>query len=88
MQEHDVLAEIRAVRDDLARRHGGDAEALSRMLAERTQAAGRVAVRFPPRPPRPTRVVGQPAVARSVPQGADASIPNPALLPTAAEHSC
>jgi hypothetical protein len=59
MREVDVLAEIRAFRDGLAARHGSSAEALSRALAERSQAAGRKVVRFPPRPPRPPRAVGR-----------------------------
>ena len=61
MTEPDVLAGIRAVRDELARRHG-DAWGLSRALAERSQAAGRAVVRLPPRPPQPPRaVVAHPA---------------------------
>jgi hypothetical protein len=56
MREADALAAIRAVRDELARRHGGDAWALSQALAERTRAAGRTVVRFPPRRPQPPRV--------------------------------
>ena len=68
MREPDVLADIRAVRDELAARHGGDAWALSRALAERSQAAGRILVRFPPRVPSPPRAVGvQPPVALPLP---------------------
>ena len=58
MRERDVLAEIRAVRDELARRHGGDARLLSEALVERSRLAGRVPVRFAPRPPQPPRTVG------------------------------
>jgi len=57
MREQDVLAEIRAVRDELARRHGDDAWALSRALVERSRLAGRVVVRFPAREPHPPRAV-------------------------------
>jgi hypothetical protein len=63
MRERDVLAELRVVRDELAARYG-DAESLSRALAERSRAAGRTVVRFPPRPPQPG-VAG-----RSAPAGA------------------
>ena len=38
MREHDVLADIRAIRDELAARHGGDARSLSRALIERSRA--------------------------------------------------
>jgi hypothetical protein len=54
MTESDVLAGIRSVRDELARRYG-DARALSEALAEQSRAAGRVVVRFPPRQPQPPR---------------------------------
>ena len=74
MTEPDVLGGIRAVRDELARRHG-DAFALSRALAERSRAAGRAVVRFPARPPQPPRTVfARPLVA-----------PVPGGLPTDAE---
>ena len=56
MPQTDVHAEIRAIRDELFRRHGGDLWALSRALVERSRAAGRVVVSFPPRPPQPPRV--------------------------------
>ena len=58
MKESDVLAEIRAVRDELAARHNGDAWALSLVLAERSRLAGRTVVRFPPRKPQPPRANG------------------------------
>ena len=58
MREPDVLADIRAVRDELAARYGGDAGALSLALAERSRIAGRMVVRFPPRTPQPPRAVG------------------------------
>lgn len=64
MTEPDVLAGIRSVRDELARRYG-DAWGLSQALAERSRAAGRSVVRFPPRPPQPPR----------------AAIPRPAASP-------
>ena len=63
MRERDVLTEIRAVRDEIARRHGGDAGSLSRALAERSRLAGRVVVRFAPRPPQPPRATGAQSVA-------------------------
>jgi hypothetical protein len=75
MRETDLLADIRAVRDELARRHGGDAASLSRALAERSRAAGRTVVRFPPRPPQPARAIGQPAAGPSLPLGAAAVVP-------------
>ena len=55
MRERDLLAEIRAVRDELALRHGGDAWRLSRALAERSRLrAGGRAIRAAPTaaPPR------------------------------------
>ena len=55
MREPDVLADIRAVRDDLAARHGGDARSLSRALIERSRIAGRVVVRYPARVPAPSK---------------------------------
>lgn len=74
MKEPDALADIRAVRDELAARHGGDAGELSRALAERSRAAGRTPVRFPPRTPHPPRAVGVPtAAAGSAPLGSDAA---------------
>jgi len=66
MKEPDILAEIRSVRDELARRYG-DAWGLSRAMTEQSQAAGRVVVRFPPRKPQSTRVV-RPATTASRPQ--------------------
>jgi len=60
MQEPDPLADIRAVRDELARRFAGDAWALARAMAERSKAAGRRPVRFPPRPPAPPRAAVTP----------------------------
>jgi hypothetical protein len=60
MGEADVLAEIRSVRDELARRYG-DAWALSRALAEQSRAGGRAVVRLPPRQPQPPRAATQPA---------------------------
>lgn len=73
MRETDVLADIRAVRDELAARYGGDAWALSRALAERSRAAGRTVVRFPPRDPRPPRVDGaHPPASGSVPLDSEA----------------
>ncbi len=53
MRERDVLAEIRAIRDELACRYGGGAGMLSQALAERSRLAGRVVVRFAPRSPQP-----------------------------------
>lgn len=41
MPERDVLAEIRAVRDELSQRYGGAAWALARAMADRSKAAGR-----------------------------------------------
>jgi hypothetical protein len=68
MRERDVLAEIRAVRDELARRYGGDAWKLSEALAERSRQAGRAVVRFAPRPPQPPRTGGtQSAASESAP---------------------
>ena len=64
MRERDPLADIRAVRDELARRYGGDAWALARALTERSKAAGRRTVRFPPRPPAPPRAAVTPPAAR------------------------
>ncbi|MGL4461140.1 MAG: hypothetical protein ACRC1K_03230 [Planctomycetia bacterium] len=55
MSKNDVLAAIRATRDELARRHGGDAWSLSAALAARSRAAGRQVVRFAPRRPSPPR---------------------------------
>ena len=69
MREQDVLAEIRAVRDELARRHGDDAWALSRALAERSRVAGRVVVRFAARQPLPPRAVTPPEVSEFVTAG-------------------
>jgi len=54
MNEPDVNAAIRLVRDELARQYA-DAWALSLALAERSKAAGRSVVRFPPRTPQPPR---------------------------------
>ena len=72
MREPDVLADIRAVRDELAARHGGDAWALSLALTERSRIAGRMVVRFPPRKPQPPRTVGvQPSVGGVVPLGSE-----------------
>jgi len=62
MPETDVLAELRALRDETARRLGGDAWALARELADRSRAAGRVPVRLPRREPEAERASGkQPA---------------------------
>ena len=63
MPERDVLAEIRAVRDELSQRYGGDAWALARAMADRSKAAGRQTVRFSPRSPSPPRVVATPPAA-------------------------
>jgi hypothetical protein len=60
MKEPDILAEIRAVRDAMAARHGGDAAALAREMAERSRVAGRTLVSFPPRPPAPPRAIVKP----------------------------
>lgn len=60
MKEPDILAEIRAVRDAMAARHGGDAAALAREMVERSRAAGRTLVSFPPRPPAPPRAIVSP----------------------------
>jgi hypothetical protein len=73
MRENDPLSEIRSVRDELSRRCGGDAWALSRALAEQSRAAGRVVVRFPPRPPQPPRAAFPKAAA-------DASAPPEILV--------
>lgn len=73
MPEPDVLSHIRAVRDELAARYGGDAWALSRALVERSRAAGRAVVRFPPRVPQPPRAVGvRPAADGSAPLSPEA----------------
>ena len=63
MQERDLLAEIRTVRDELAKRYGGDARALARAMRERSKAAGRSPVRYAPRPPSPPRAVVPPPAA-------------------------
>lgn len=60
MIERDLLAEIRAIRDELAARYNCDAWALARAMTERSRAAGRKTVSFPPRPPAPSRVVPPP----------------------------
>ena len=61
MREPDVLADIRAVRDELASRHGGDAGSLSRALIERSRIAGRAVVQFPARLPASPRALNIPS---------------------------
>jgi hypothetical protein len=55
MKEPDLLAEIRSVRDELARRFG-DAWGLSQAMVEQSRISGRVVVRLPSRKPQPPRV--------------------------------
>ena len=56
MNEPDILAALRAVRDETARRHGGAATSLVRELTELSRLAGRSPVRLPQREPQPPRV--------------------------------
>lgn len=73
MKEPDIHAEIRAVRDAMAARHGGDAASLAREMAERSRAAGRTLISYPPRPPAPPRAaVPRPAVPEPAPTGTQA----------------
>ena len=58
MDANDELAALRKFRDELARRHCGDARSLARELTERSRAAGRRTVRLPPRQPAPPKVPG------------------------------
>ena len=44
---------LRAFRDELARRHGGNAWSLVRELVAQSRAAGRTTVRLPRREPQP-----------------------------------
>jgi hypothetical protein len=55
MPEVNILAELRKVRDEIAKRHGGDPHSLVRELAERSRAAGRVPIRLPKREPQVPR---------------------------------
>jgi hypothetical protein len=59
MVEPDVLRELRAFRDETARRHGYDVRSLVRELAERQSQEGREVVRLPARRPA-TEEVGEP----------------------------
>ncbi len=62
MRRTDELAALRALRDEMAWRHGGDPMSLVRELSERSLAAGRELVRLPRREPQPLRSPnGQPA---------------------------
>jgi len=63
MNRPDPLAEIRAIRDEMAARHNNDAASLARELIERSRQAGRVLVSFPPRPPAPPRAERSPTAA-------------------------
>jgi hypothetical protein len=71
MQETNVLAEIRAVRDELAKLHGGDAWVLSNALVEKSKLAGRVLVRFPPRMPQPKSSMFTPLVGSKLTESED-----------------
>lgn len=51
MKESDALADIRSVRDELARRFG-NARVLSQTLTEQSRAAGRIVVKLPRRQPQ------------------------------------
>ncbi len=51
MSEPDVLRELRAFRNETARRHGYDVRSLVRELAEHQSQKGREVVRLPARRP-------------------------------------
>lgn len=55
MREVDEVAALRALRDQIAWKHGGDPMSLVRELSERSLAAGRELVRLPRREPQPLR---------------------------------
>jgi hypothetical protein len=55
MTTEDELKALRSLRDDTARRLGGDAWALARELAEKARAEGRVTVTLPRRVPAPPK---------------------------------
>ena len=59
MIEDSVVKEVRAARDEYARRHGYDVRAMVRDLQERERAGGRPVVRLQPR--RPARPAQPPA---------------------------
>ncbi len=48
-----IVAEVRAARRRIVEAFGGDLHALCEQLRRHEQAAGRVRVNYPPRPPRP-----------------------------------
>ena len=60
MSEPEVLRDLRAFRDETARRHGYDVRSLVRELAERQSQEGREVVRLPARRPA-TEEVAEPA---------------------------
>jgi hypothetical protein len=51
MKNQDILAELRAWRDEFARSHGYDLRAMAAVLREMDAAAGARVVRGQPRPP-------------------------------------
>jgi len=72
MSNSDLLAELRAWRDEFARSHGYDLRAMAAALRERDAAAGARVVRGEPRPPRavlprPSSSPQAPATVSSVP---------------------
>ena len=68
MSKGDVLAELRAWRDEFARSHGYDIHAMAAALRELDSASQRTVVCAEPRPP---------AAARKSPQQAGAAMPVP-----------
>ena len=85
-----VVEEVRAVRDEIAREHGYDIDALFRMLQELERASGVTHVSLPPRAilPSPTTLGSGKAAQPDIAAGAPPSVgPPPAAVPRSGARS-
>jgi hypothetical protein len=80
MSNGDVLAELRAWRDEFARSHGYDIHAMAAALRDLDCAGGRKLVHGEPRRPVATRIPNQ----ALQPTGAGASVPESSKVTEAA----